>query len=224
MKTAITDDTLIKYIEKEKYLDNNKNYQPFDMISEDERNIIIDSFKNIKRGRPSKSDPINKLSPQAMVIRTKLEELRNKLRDKLQEDSTAFKSDFETFLKWWINEEHGGYKKITKQQARDKNGYKKCFYCGITEEKLNYILCNCFDSDDKNPYKKYKYHKSKKGEGWNSPNMEIERLDPNGGYNDKNCVFACSLCNNAKTDIIEASDFIENIAPSFKKYYKTLKR
>ena len=35
----------------------------------------------------------------------------------------------------------------------------------------------------------------------------IERKDSNAGYNVDNCVLACSLCNNAKSDMMNAENF-----------------
>ena len=71
----------------------------------------------------------------------------------------------------------------------------KCHYCGITQEEITAIFKNGSI-------------KSKKF----SSTMNIERLNSNEGYTQKNTVLACPLCNNAKSDMISAKDF--------KKYFK----
>lgn len=68
----------------------------------------------------------------------------------------------------------------------------KCHYCGITQEEITAIFKN-------------RFIKSKKF----SPTMNIERLNSNEGYTQKNTVLACPLCNNAKSDMISAEDFKE---------------
>lgn len=66
----------------------------------------------------------------------------------------------------------------------------KCYYCEITQEEIKAI----FDK---------KLIESKKF----SPTMNIERLDSNKNYTPDNTVLACPLCNNAKSDMISATDF-----------------
>ncbi|HEB9342982.1 TPA: hypothetical protein RZK37_001271 [Campylobacter coli] len=85
--------------------------------------------------------------------------------------------------------------------------HRTCYYCGIDEEKLK----NLFDS---------KLIKSKK-HAFNGK-LQIERLDPDKGYNEENCVLACCICNNAKSDIISADNFKDYFSASVKNYYNAL--
>ena len=147
--------------------------------------------------------------------------VRNRYDNLQDRDKNAFEKNFDSFVKWWFSNQHGN-KKIGKKAAL-KGLSKQCYYCGITENDL----CNIFNNPTRfkkinESYLSGTYHESKAGNKWNSPTLEIDKLDPNKGYNNQNCVFACHLCNNAKTDIIEAQDFIDTIAIGIKEYYKTI--
>ena len=81
------------------------------------------------------------------------------------------------------------------------NGFEqhkaKCYYCGTTQEELDKIF------DEKKGFiSSNKFGKT----------MQIERLDSKKVGNEKNyapenTVLACPLCNNAKSDMISATDF-----------------
>jgi len=70
---------------------------------------------------------------------------------------------------------------------------KTCYYCGIDEEKLQKL----FDYDTG-------ILNTKRGRG---RNLELERRDAeNNAYTPENCVLACYLCNNHKSDLISESE------------------
>lgn len=89
-----------------------------------------------------------------------------------------------------INEKFKEWYLWFKEREKDK----KCFYCGITEDKIGELF-------DKNKL----FTKSKRGR-----NLELDRMVPELDYNHKNnIVFACYWCNNAKTDTFTADEFKE---------------
>ena len=104
-------------------------------------------------------------------------------------------------LKKWKNLPYG----IKKARINPKE--RKCHYCEITEENLKKLFDN-------------KVIQSKKP-SFNST-LQIERLNPNKGYVEDNCVLACCICNNAKSDMINAKNFKEYFVESVKKFYNDL--
>lgn len=130
----------------------------------------------------------------------RLQERRNTFDARKKKDHDAFhdadnpdNSSFANFLTWW-------YSKVNKE------GYRKCCYCGIDEK-------TCKDAFE------YKILSSKKFTGA----FHVERKDPNKGYNDSNCDFACALCNNAKSDMITKEDFIRYFSEPMKEYWEHIK-
>ena len=99
---------------------------------------------------------------------------------------------FVNFLAWWC-------------ECMDANGEHHCFYCGVSEADS----INAFDRG-KLASKKF------------SGKLQIDRKDPNAGYCRDNCVFSCTLCNNAKSDMISADDFKEYFGSSVRTYWKHL--
>lgn len=91
----------------------------------------------------------------------------------------------------------------------------KCEYCGVSQKELKEIVENrggkltlgC-------------------GEKRESGSMEIERCNSNESYtqNAKNntLIFACPLCNNAKSNLIDYKDWQEFFAGAMKEYYKKI--
>jgi len=71
-----------------------------------------------------------------------------------------------------------------------------CHYCGIKEKDFLPIWG-----------KFYKYRGRR---------LELERKDNEMGYSEKNCVLACAICNNAKSDKFTYEEF--------KKVGKTIKK
>lgn len=69
-----------------------------------------------------------------------------------------------------------------------KNG-KTCHYCGIKESDFVHIWGN--------------FYGGKKRGG----TLEVDRKDNNKGYEIDNCVLACAICNNAKSDKFTYEEF-----------------
>lgn len=204
-----------------KYIENNKEVvATLESLNEDDANKLCEIIN--KRKKDQHKDNI--------VVKTYLDLLRH-IRGRydglVERSNNPFGGSFDNFVNWWFLDKHGNTTNgIGKKNVRNSNGSKVCFYCGISEEELVNVFNNpkVFKKINET-FKPGTYHESKAGNKWNNPSLEIDKLDPNPntGYKMDNCVFACHLCNNAKTDIIEAGDFIKNVAPGFKKYYKTLK-
>lgn len=110
-------------------------------------------------------------------------------------NDAPFSNDFSLFMEWWLSE-------------MDNSGKCHCCYCGIDDETLRIA----FDSGV--------VHSKKPSF---SGNLQIERMDPNGGYCPENCKFACVICNNAKSDMISRKDFEKYIAPSITKFWEHIK-
>lgn len=225
MNYNIAPTTLDKFIQIEGDFDSEGNYVKFSSlnITKSDKKIILNSFANPTKGVRYKKI----LSTDGYWLREKLINIRVRYDGLVERSNNPFEGSFDNFVNWWFLDKHGNTTNgIGKKNVRNSNGSKVCFYCGISEEELVNIFNNpkVFKKINE-PFIPGTYHESKAGNKWNNPSLEIDKLDPNPniGYKMDNCVFACHLCNNAKTDIIEASDFIKNVAPGFKKYYETLK-
>lgn len=81
-----------------------------------------------------------------------------------------------------------GFLKWWVDQA--EQGKHHCYYCGIEESKTKKAFKTGAIS-------------SKKFYG----SLQVDRKNPEKGYNADNCVFSCVLCNNAKSDMISETDF-----------------
>ena len=53
-----------------------------------------------------------------------------------------------------------------------------------------------------------------KGGGLRGPNFEIDRMNPNGIYEWRNCVLSCYYCNNDKSNTFEYQTYIDIIGPA----------
>ena len=82
---------------------------------------------------------------------------------------------------------------------------KKCDYCKVDFNTLKILF-------EKSEISSFKF----------TATPHIERKEADRGYCSDNCVLICSLCNNAKSDMILENDFREFIAPAMAKYYKYL--
>lgn len=79
---------------------------------------------------------------------------------------------------------------------------KKCHYCKIKERDFIPI-----------------WGKFYKGRG---ERLELERKDNKKGYSEKNCVLACAICNNAKSDKFTYEEF-KKIGKAIKKIWLSKK-
>lgn len=83
---------------------------------------------------------------------------------------------------------------------------KKCYYCGIDKQTID-ELNNAAISNSSLPW----HHSKGLTKRINRVTLEVDQLNPNGGYVQGNIVWACSWCNNAKTDTFTEIEF-KNIA------------
>jgi hypothetical protein len=82
---------------------------------------------------------------------------------------------------------------------------RKCAYCGIEETKLEKL----FD-------KETGILGTKRGRG---RTLELERRNTvTNEYSKENCVLACYLCNNHKSDLITEEEHLEYFAPAIRKF------
>jgi len=82
---------------------------------------------------------------------------------------------------------------------------KECYYCGIEEYKLEQL----FDYDTG-------ILQTKRGRG---RSLELERKDAkNNTYTIENCVLACYLCNNHKSDLISDSEHKKYFVKQFRAF------
>ncbi len=82
---------------------------------------------------------------------------------------------------------------------------RKCAYCGIEEWKLEKL----FDFENG-------ILSTKRGRG---RRLELERKDTTGNqYTPENCLLACYLCNNHKSDLISKADHLKFFAGSIREY------
>lgn len=127
-----------------------------------------------------------------------LRQLYDRFKPKLKKEPNAFGGYFENFLDWYLRQ-------------KNKNGKYCCCYCGIDEDTTRAVFDreNGILSSEKRSF---------------SGSLQIERLDPEGGYNSKNCKLACVLCNNAKSDMIDKDDFEKYIAYAFRDYWEKIKK
>lgn len=79
----------------------------------------------------------------------------------------------------------------------------KCKYCEIPNEKIENIY--------------WKIRKTKRPK--TRIYLEVDRKDPSGDYNESNCVLACFVCNNAKSDIFNCDEF-KKIGEQIKQIWK----
>lgn len=94
-----------------------------------------------------------------------------------------------------------------------------CFYCDSSEEKWKNVISKASDEEDY--YIKGKFHISKK-QSFKGYNLEIDRKKPQQKYTEKNCVFVYHLCNNAKSDMIQADDYKAYFKKATKSYTEYL--
>ena len=84
------------------------------------------------------------------------------------------------------------------------NDYNKCYYCNIDANTLEQLF-------------KEKLNSTKFNE-----TLHIERLRPKEPYSEKNCRLACSLCNNAKSDLISDDNYKNYFSKCMSKFLEDL--
>jgi hypothetical protein len=64
--------------------------------------------------------------------------------------------------------------------------------------------------------------RSVRGGGLRGPNLEVDRRDPFGVYEVRNCVLSCYYCNNDKSNTFDYETYLEIIGPAKKQVWDTL--
>lgn len=82
---------------------------------------------------------------------------------------------------------------------------QKCYYCGTMQGELEKLFDDELVSSSK----------------FNAT-LHIEQKIPKQGYNKDNCVLACALCNNAKSDMVNDKNFKRYFADSMRTFIKDL--
>lgn len=89
------------------------------------------------------------------------------------------------------------------------NQKRECYYCGIRGDVVKEAFESGIIASKKRSF---------------SGTLQIDKKNPDKGYNKDNCVFACVLCNNAKSDMITSEDFKKILAPAFSDYWKEIEK
>ena len=151
-------------------------------------------LKNIKEDITA-HDTYMKQYPYVQNAKDKLQECFDRFGDLYDRDEKPFDDSFIKFLKWWYGN-------------TDESGERHCYYCGVKETDAKSAFKNKKISSDKRSF---------------SGTLQIDRKDSDGKYDEQNCVFACVLCNNAKSDMISAEDFENYFGKAIGKFWEHLK-
>ena len=98
----------------------------------------------------------------------------------------------------------GSFKNFLEWWCSQEN---KCYYCGVDQKTVTAI-------DEKKPLSK---------KFWATLQVERKIPAPEGKYTPENCVLACPICNNAKSDMISSEDYKIFFADTASEYWELLK-
>ncbi|EPE3793287.1 hypothetical protein ACSIDX_000173 [Campylobacter lari] len=164
-------------------------------------NLNIEEMVRVELNLNCINDVIN-LKNHYEVVRKKYK-INKDIKDENEKFNTIDKmveekfKDMKNFAMWYE-------KAYLKIESKSK---LKCHYCGIDEEKLKNLFENKLITSKKPSF---------------NSSLQIERLDPDKGYNEENCVLACCICNNAKSDMISAENFKKYFKTPIESFYKDL--
>ncbi len=100
------------------------------------------------------------------------------------------KKGFKDFVSWYL-------------ERWEADGSAVCKYCGISEKECAEIL---------QPLTKRAKTRSQ--------HLEIEQKSANDGYSENNCILACYVCNNAKSDFMSEDEF-KKLIPGIQAFWKS---
>ncbi len=153
--------------------------------------------ENTKENR----ERLNKdISPE---FRKQVQEIKNRFgRDEIKK---GFGSDFKKFYKWFV------------EQLDSQDG--KCYYCETSKDDLEKLFRSKGESKEVQENKVLYSTKPAF-----SSSFHIDRKAPKGDYGDnKNCVLACTFCNNAKSDMVKDAEVFKNsFGKAIREFYKKL--
>lgn len=142
------------------------------------------------------------LSASRDEIKQFLEKNDNEINNAIRDAKVRYRSlksrikqkggfEFKEFYKWYKKQE------------------KSCYYCGTTEKVLKELFPKKDEDNqqDTDKTQSVKAHKIKSKKKSFTGTLHIDKKDPDKPYTSANCVLACALCNNAKSDMINAENF-----------------
>lgn len=97
-----------------------------------------------------------------------------------------------------------------KKEGRDKkkNFNKKTFIDWFTGKIKKNPICEYYKIPN-NKIKGTYWEKRKTKRPQTRIYLEVDRQKPTGDYNVGNCVLACFICNNAKSDVFQYEEFVK---------------
>ncbi len=182
---------------EERYLD----YYSFERINEFKKIAEAEriSIQKAKEDYKSVADYIGK---KIGITESEAKDIHIKMLDEIATIQYVFTlfsderkrgfKDFKLFYNWYIRQN------------------RVCYYCGIEEKKVEWLFKNV-DS----------FKNSKRGKQ-RGHHLEIDRVDPENGYNDSNCVLSCYFCNNDKSDIFTGEEYKKHIEKGRKQHLEDI--
>lgn len=92
-----------------------------------------------------------------------------------------------------------------------------CAYCETSIELIRRIIEAA--RNDKTVFYRFR---GTRGGGIRGESLEVERRDPDAGYNPANCSLACYFCNNDKSNVYTESDYQTFFGPARKRHFQHL--
>jgi len=167
--------------------------------------IKIEDYKIFKPGEAKMKykslnefycEELNINADELKLIVLYFERFKNIFDKYINEDRKDFFSNYNRLMSWY-------------EEQKNSVGEIQCGYCNITESKLKVIIKNRGGKLTLNG-------KTKRSLG----TMEIEKLNSEGAYTYDNCIMACPLCNNAKSNLISDKDWRAFFVEPMKNYYQ----
>lgn len=153
--------------------------------------------------------------PDAKINGTLAETFKKRF-DILDEDYDKYVekySDIQKIKSKFTEKRAEGFESIIAFYDWYTNQPQSCGYCGISQDELQQL----FGKNKKLPLN----GKKKRSSG----TLEIERRDSrekHDEYNEKNCILACPLCNNAKSNLIDEDNWMSLFVEPMREYYRKL--
>lgn len=120
-----------------------------------------------------------------IYIQKPIEKLRKDYSRRTANGINEFK-DFDSFYIWYNSQS------------------KQCHYCELKEEECQQIVTQSILTSARFPVNG-KLERGRSRGMW----LEVDRVEPNGKYNELNCVLCCYFCNNDKSDVFSASQYLQ---------------